>query len=227
MSGTADIRSERGAPDPLASIRSRMDAVERNSRRVRRLGTFMMIAVAVLLGVMTAIIVMAARRGLGGPVAPVAEANRFVIRDAQGRVRGVWGVTKDGGAHIVMSDSMGRERLRLQVLSDGSSGLALVDSANRSRVVLAALPDQTATLVLADRAGRTRTVLGLNASGASTVVFADRNGTTRAGLGVDARGFGALTLHERLGPEASEGNDSSSAVSPKDSPHASQPGPSR
>lgn len=199
MSGGTDLRPERGMPDPFSSVRNRMDAVERDSRRTRRLGVFMLIGLAVLLGVMTAVVIMAARRGFGGPVPDVAEARRFVIRDARGQIRGVWGVTKNGGAQIVLSDSMGRERLRLQVLRDGSSGVALVDSANRSRIVLAALPDQTATLVLADPAGRTRTVLGLNPNGASTVVFADKNGTTKAGLGVDATGAGTFTLLDRAG----------------------------
>jgi hypothetical protein len=218
MTGTTDIRSDRGVgPDPTASMRNRMDAVERESRRARRMGAFVLITSAILLGVMSAVVILAARRGFGGPIPQVAEAQRFVIRDARGQIRGVWGVTKDGGAQIVLSDSMGRERLRLQVLRDGSSGVALVDSANRSRIVLAALPDQTATLVLADPAGRTRTVLGLNPNGASTVVFADRQGTTRAGLGVDARGFGTFTLQDRPEAPGDAGTGNDSETAPADS----------
>jgi hypothetical protein len=218
MTGTTDIRSDRGvAPDPTASMRNRMDAVERESRRARRMGAFVLITSAILLGVMSAVVILAARRGFGGPIPQVAEAQRFVIRDARGQIRGVWGVTKDGGAQIVLSDSLGRERLRLQVLRDGSSGVALVDSANRSRIVLAALPDQTATLVLADPAGRTRTVLGLNPNGASTVVFADRQGTTRAGLGVDAHGYGTFTLQDRPGAMGDAGAGDESGAAPADS----------
>jgi hypothetical protein len=212
MSGGSEPRPERGAPDLFSSVRNRIDAVERDSRRTRRLGSVMLIGIAVVLGVMTAIVILSARRGFGGPTPDVVEARRFAIRDARGQIRGVWGVTKDGRAQIVLSDSSGRERLRLQVLRDGSSGIALVDSANRSRIVLATLPDQTATLVLADPAGRTRTVLGLNPNGASTVVFADKSGTTRAGLGVDAQGSGTFTLVDRTGatPQAARQSDEDS-----------------
>jgi hypothetical protein len=187
------------AQDPTTMFKVRLAALEQDGKSQRRMSMFLMVGVAVLVGLISALFFLAARLGVISMASGVSEANRFVLRDAQGNTRGVWGVTGEGATQMVLMDGGGRERMRLQVLNDGSPGVALVDSANRTRVVLAVLPDRTATLVLADPAGRTRTVLGLNPSGASTVVFADRAGRTKAGFGVDASGAATFTLYDRAG----------------------------
>ncbi len=163
----------------------RLEAMEREMRRVRRLGTFVIVALAVLLGVAGAIIAVAERGRLLDRSHDLVESKRFLLRDESGRIRGVWEATDSGAAQFILSDAAGRERLRLRVLEDGSAGLAMVDSMQRSRAVLATLPDETTALALADGAGRTRAVLGLKLGGTPSLALADPDGTVRTGLGIE------------------------------------------
>jgi hypothetical protein len=185
--------------DPALLVR--LEEVERDNRRLRRLGVYMLVGVGALLGLAAAFVVVAARHGMPGFVPQLAEAHRFVVRDSEGRVRAALGMSREGSAQLVLQDEGGRDRLRVSVLPDGGAGVAFVDSAGRSRMVLGLLPDQSASVVLADGGGKTRTVLGLSPNGASTILFADKGGTARAGLGVDARGAGTFTLVDRSGAD--------------------------
>jgi hypothetical protein len=212
--GPAAAAWERGA---VASIQQRIDALEHENQRLQRRGFALLIAVAVLLGLATAVIVIAGRHGLPGMVPAVSEARQYVVRDRSGTVRGAWGVDDSGAVRIVLQDGGGHPRAKLSVLRDGSSGFSLIDSADRTRAVLGLLPDQTATLVLADSSGRTRTVLSLNPDGGSSLVFADRGGAMRAGVGVDVRGVGSITVDDRGTGEAR------AAVAEEPAPVDSQP----
>jgi hypothetical protein len=159
--------------------------MEREVRRVRRMGGFLLLVLAVLLGVAASIVAMAERGRLLDRSHSLVESKRYLLRDESGRIRGLWEATDSGAAQIILSDAAGRERLRLRVLQDGSAGLAMVDSMQRSRAVLATLPDETTALALADGAGRTRAVLGLKLGGAPSLALADPDGTVRTGLGLE------------------------------------------
>lgn len=172
-------------PPRTGTPEQRLEAMEREMRRVRRLGGFVIVALAVLLGVAGAIIAMAERGRLLDRSSDLVESKRFVLRDESGRIRGLWEATNTGAAQLIFSDSAGRERMRLRVLEDGSAGLAMVDSMKRSRAVLATLPDETTALALADAAGRTRAVLGLKEGGVPSLALADQNGTVWTGLGLE------------------------------------------
>jgi hypothetical protein len=226
MSSSTDATSTEAGKTaaPFESILSRrLESLERDNRRLRRQGLFMLVAVALLLGLAVSIVVVAARHGMPGFVPEITEAKKFLVRDSEGRVRGAWGTNEDGSVQLVLQDTEGRPRMRLSVLADGSPGLAFVDTANHSRLVMALLPDETSTLVLGDRGGKTRTVLGLAADGASTLVFADGGGTTRAGIGVDARGIGTFTLLDRSGRDLSGAPSADESV--EQQPDTSAPAP--
>jgi hypothetical protein len=202
----------RSGPGPDLVLTRRVEELERDNRRLRRLGTYMLVGIGTLLGLTTSIIVVAARHGMPGFVPQVTESRRFLLRDADGQVRATLGMNKKGAAQFSLEDAAGHDRVRLSVLDDGSSGVAFVDSAGASRIVMGLLPDQTSTIVLADHAGKTRTVLGLSPNGASTIVFADAGGITRAGMGVDQRGFGTFTMVDRA---AAQPQDNADAVAPE------------
>ena len=183
---------------------SRLEALERDNRRLRRLALGLIIGVGVLLGLTSAIMVIASRHGMPGMVPQVSEARKFLLRDREGRIRGAWGTNEEGAAQLLMQDDAGRARLRFTVLEDGSTGIAFVDSVNSTRIVVGVLPDESANIVLADQGGKTRAVLGIAANGSTTLVFADRGGITKAGIGVDTRGLGTLNLVERPGERLDE-----------------------
>jgi hypothetical protein len=185
--------------DPAGStgLASRIDAVEADNRRLRRLSIALIGIVAILTGLAVALMVVSARYGLPGTTADIVAARQVMIRDRDGVPRGVWGVDDSGAVRLLLQDGSQRPRLRLSLLEDGGAGISLVDSAGHNRAVIALLPDQAVSVVLADGNGKTRSVFGLAPDGSSTLIFADRAGTTRASLGVDTRGLGAFTLSDR------------------------------
>jgi hypothetical protein len=207
MSPTEDagrLREDAGRMRLEGALSHRIDEVEREYRRLKRLNLSLLIGFAILLGLGVALVSVSSRYGLPGTVAQRVAAKQFMVRGDDGVVRGIWGTADDGTVRLMFQDSAGRARVKLDLLADGSSGLTFADSAGHARAVFAFLPDQTASLVLADEAQRTRAVLGISADGSPTILFADRGGATRAGLGVDSRGEGALTLVDRTGHDLAE-----------------------
>jgi hypothetical protein len=155
-----------------------------------------LVSVALLLGLATALVVVASRHGLPGTVADVVEAHQFLLRDRNGAIRGSWATADDGSMRLLLQTPGSKAGLSLSVLGGGASGITVRDSAGRSRAVLGLLPDQTVSLLFADENGTTRTVLSLVRGGSSTLVFADRSGSAKVGVGVDSRGQSTLTLPE-------------------------------
>lgn len=191
--------SEPTAPtvDSTAASRAlmqRIDTLEAANRTMRRQGILLIVITAVLLGIGVALVVTAARRGMPGLVPDVVESKEFVLRDREGRVRGVWGSDDQGAIRLVLQDHASMSSIKLNLLDDGSSGLSFSDSSGTARMVLAVLPDHTVNMVLGDSRGIARTVLSLNPNGGSTLAFADGGGTTRSGIGVDSRGRPMLSI---------------------------------
>ncbi|HJR17561.1 MAG TPA: hypothetical protein VJ808_11960 [Gemmatimonadales bacterium] len=192
-------------PDPLLrkmhelerGMTIRTAELERENRRLRRIWMGTLIAVALLLGLATALVIVAARQGLPGAVANVVEARQFLLRDKSGAIRGSWSAADDGSMRFLMQTPGSKAGLSFSVLGGGASGITVRDTAGRSRAVLGLLPDQTVSLLFADENGTTRTVLSLVRGGSSTLVFADRGGSAKVGMGVDARGQSTLTLPEQ------------------------------
>lgn len=181
----------------------RIDSLEHENRRLRRLMTSGIIGVAVLLGLTAALVVVTARHGLPGTVADVIESHQFVIRDHDGQVRGAFGLADDGSLRLGLQDGAGKAALRLSLLKSGAPGITFTDSMGRPRVVMGLLPDQSTNLVFADASGRSRMVLGLAPDGSSTLAFADAMGATRAGLGVDASGRGSFSMYDAASQRSS------------------------
>lgn len=178
------------------SLLARLDQVERDNGRLRRLSLSLIAITAILAGLAVALMVVAGRYGLPGTTADIVAAKQFVMRDDRGNVRGIWATDEKGAARLLLQDSEGRPRLRLSLLDDGGSGLSLVDAAGNNRLVAALLPDQSLSLVLADADGRTRSVYGLAGDGTSSLVFTNKSGVTRASMGVDRRGEGTVIVSD-------------------------------
>jgi hypothetical protein len=194
-----EMRTEPGLQDVVRELEAvlgrRVDELERENRKLRRNGS-LVVGLGVMMLLATVTLLVSLRAG-AGQVADAVEAHRFVLRDTDGHVRAVLGLTQDGASRLVLQDRDGRERLRLSLLADGSPGVSFADREGRTRVVLGLLPDETSSLVFADRWGKTRAVLGLSSDESSTLVFADRNGETRVGVGVELDGSAGVTLFER------------------------------
>ena len=231
MSGTPSPDPARAAEEarhrPEVVFLHRLEAVEREHRRLRRYSTYAFVGLAILLGFIVAIVWVSGRQGAPGTVADQVAARQFVLRDKTGAIRGAWGLGDDGAVRLVLQDPAGRQRVKVSLLQDGTAGLSFADTAGRPRAVFAMLADQTGSLAFADEAGKTRSVLGISADGSANLVFADRAGSTRAGLGVDGAGKSTFTLVDRppdtapaltetVGGEAADSADAAKArVPPK------------
>src|SRR5215204_7812246 len=159
-----EVRPE-AAPDPLLrqmrelerGMTIRTAELERENRRLRRIWMGTLVSVALLLGLATALVLVAARHGLPGTVADVIEARQFMLRDKNGTIRGSWTAADDGSMRLQLQAPGTKAGLSLSVLAGGASGITVRDSAGRSRAVLGLLPDQTVSMLFADENG-TRTV---------------------------------------------------------------------
>lgn len=201
----------------------RMEMVERENQRLRRLNQYSLAGCALALGLSAAVLVVAGT-GRSAVQAQTVEAERFVLRSPAGDARGEWRMGEGGASELVLRGGNGKTQVKLGILADGSSGLSLADAGGSSRAALGLLPDQTTSLVFADRTGRTRAVLGYSPDGAMTLVFADRAGVTRAGLGVDATGRANLTLTEDQAAPEPEPEVVAPAGEEAADPEAAEPG---
>jgi hypothetical protein len=220
--GPPPSREEQAArARPEVMFLNRIENLERDNRRLQRSSSLSFIGMAVLLGLVVALVWVTGRHGLPGSVAREVAARQFVLRDQNGLLRGVWGMGDDGAVRLVLQDPAGRPRVKVSLLQDGTAGLSFSDSAGRARAVFALLPDQTGSVAFADESGKPRSVLGISADGSSNVVFADRSGSTRAGLGIDARGQSTFTLADRVNEAApppvteSVGGEAADTAAPK------------
>lgn len=142
----------------------RVEAAERENRRWQWMVTAALALTAALVIVNQA---MPARLG------KILEAERFVLRDAEGRYRAELGFI------------------------DGASVLLLNDRNERPGVALSVLPNGPRRLHLLDREGRTRSVLTARVDGDSGLRLFDQNLVHRASLDVMEDGRPILRLAEK------------------------------
>ena len=111
----------------------RMELVERENQRLRRLNQFSLAGCAVALGLSAAVLVVA---GVGRSTvqAQTVEAERFVLRAPSGAARGEWRMGDGGSSELVLRGGNGKTQVKLGILADGSSGLSLADFQKRITV---------------------------------------------------------------------------------------------
>lgn len=125
----------------LDAVCVRLDGLERENRRLR------WAAGVLLVGVMTLTIValVGPRRG-----ARTIEAQKLVIRDREGRIRGSFGVDPSGLPGLKIFDRRGLEQIDLGVQSEDSSTLTFADRGS-PRVMLDTSIEGSTALRLFDR----------------------------------------------------------------------------
>ena len=177
------------APDSLSV---RLDRLERESRRWRRvaLGSWVAIAALFLLG-------QSPPRPAGSPnPARTVEAERFVLRDARGHAGATLGWEADSTPRLALHDPAGQTRAVLTVGAGGAPGLTLLDADGvTARAALVVGPDGAPGFALFDPAGKPRLAVALfhgrapsrpagGAEPAPAVVAYDAAGVVRATFGI-------------------------------------------
>src|SRR5262245_44833637 len=151
------------APDPITA---RLDRLEHESRRWRRiaLGSWLAIAALLLLGQSPP---PRATR-LPSP-ARTLEAERFVLRDSRGGVAATLGWEADELPRLVLNDPKGQPRAVLAVGAGAAPGLTLLGAdGTTTRAAFVVGPDGAPGLALFDPAGKPRLAAALFHGGAAS-----------------------------------------------------------
>ena len=149
------------ANDP--AIMARLERLERQHRCWRSLALVGVLAVSTL--------------ALMGqkPSGRTVEAERFLLRDAAGRVRAELMVDAEHSVALRFKDTDGMPRLTVGT-ENGSAVVVLNEQSGKVRAGLVALPHGAPGLNLYDTTGKPRAELSLNRDGAPALTFNDRDG---------------------------------------------------
>jgi hypothetical protein len=148
----------------LARLEHREAALRRANGRLQTLtGAFLL-----LFGVVV----------LMGQTAPVRslEADQFLLRGSDGKVRGAMGIGDNGTVGIQLNDAKGQTRITMDLAADGSPGLDFYDQTGKLRATFALGPAGTPGLGLYDPSGKLRTSLDVPAHETPGLAFYHRDG---------------------------------------------------
>ena len=161
--------------DVLQTLRKRVDQLEHAHQRLRRFGLFAFLGIGVTLLMGQA----------GRSVVPeVIEAQRFVVKDTNGKSIAALGADRDGAPLLVLMNSDGHLAATLDVTAHNKPTLTLYDRDGKSRAVLAVDSDGSPALVMHDKTGTPRVGLAVATQGSGgLVLYGDRN-AARASLGL-------------------------------------------
>ncbi len=173
----------------MEAVVQRLDRVERENRRLKKAG------VAILAGIAGVVLMGQAKPST---VAKVVEAEKFVLRDTAGKIRGELKV--DGGStFLILNDENERSRFQAFVYSKGGSlnlfgegksratlrsssggSLNLHDSAGKDRVKLFVVFDNP-YLFFKDKSGKHRFTVSFT-GGMPHLALRDKDGKTISSL---------------------------------------------
>jgi hypothetical protein len=144
----------------------RLARLERENRWMRRLGA---VAVAVAAAVFLV--------GQGKDKPRVVEAQKFVLRDSEGKSRAELSLRERGGVGLDLRDGAGTPRASLLLLRPDAPMLALRDGSGRSRLVLSAADEGATDMLIKDARGNARVLLGVSHRGSGGIEVYAPNGT--------------------------------------------------
>jgi hypothetical protein len=152
------------ADERYETIVRRVERLEREARRWRRAATALALVVVALATLGAAV----PRR--------VVEAQKFVVRDASGRIRAELGPTdSDQELALRFRDQRGSQRLTVGMENE-TALLVLGDKTGRPRAGLVTLAEGAPGLTLYDGTGRARVELALAREGEPRVALLDARG---------------------------------------------------
>lgn len=190
----------------------RLDRLERENWRLKRIfaGGLLVVAAAVLMGQM-----------VPSKVPSVVEAQKFLLKDLSGKVRGAFGTTdtgevtfaifdrsqkaiieiglhEDGPPYLYFSNSAGQRRFVLTV-HKGVTGLGFVDqNLNVRASLLYSETDNAPRLSLSDKDGKERALFELGRDGDPRLDLYDQYNRVRINIGLQ-KGTPLLFLRDETG----------------------------
>ena len=202
-------------------LSERLERVERDNRRLRRVGA------VVVIGFASALLMAQARPN---PVVKTVQAEEFIVRDSEGKARIKLGMS-DKDPRLTFLDSQGKEvtglsegflslpsmlmlsneyggslwitgkegnKINLDVGSNGSAEFTMAGKKLSGEITLTVMPNGKANLSLKDNIAP-RASLKLDTDGSPTLVFSDKDLKRRAWLNVRSDGRPELVLADANG----------------------------
>jgi len=149
----------------------RVNCLERKQAELHRTNRRLRSLTGVILLVTGALVVMGQTRQ-----PQTIEAEQFVLRSSDGKVRGAIGTMPDGAVGLSLADVKGETRITLDTGADGSPGLDFYDPQGKVRATFALGPTGTPGLGLYDAADKLRTSLDVPAAKTPGLAFYHENG---------------------------------------------------
>jgi len=162
-----------------AELIERLNFLEHRQAELRRTNRRLGSLAGALLLLSGALLVMA-QTGTRQPQS--LEAEQFVLRGSDGKVRGTMGITPDGAVGFSLADVRGQTRITLDVAAHGSPGLDFYDSQGKLRATFALGPNGTPGLGLYDVSGKLRTSLDVPAPNTPGLAFYHEDGKPAWGV---------------------------------------------
>ena len=156
----------------LEALANRVPRLETQNRWFKRAGVS-------AVGVVTIALVMGqAGAKQQAPATKVVEAEKFVLRDKDGRQRGSWGVDPDGSTALSLRDKDGKERGIWVVSPEWGTALILCDPDGKLRGDWTVRPDGSTRLSLRDKDGRQRGGWAMLPDGTASLSIYDEQGNS-------------------------------------------------
>jgi len=156
----------------ITQLEQQQHELRRTNRRLRFVGGALMLFTG-------AIVIMGQA---ASPPSRSVEAEQFVLRGSDGKVRGAMGIGDDGAVGINLNDAKGQSRITVDLAADGSPGLDFYDQNGKLRAMLALGPEGTPGLGLYDQSGKLRTSLDVPAHETPGLAFYHRDGKPAWGV---------------------------------------------
>jgi len=173
---------------PRDHVIERIEALERENRRVWYVGIAVVCAAIILLVEGTSLI----------RPPRIVEAQGFVLKDPSGRVRGRLRTNREGSPEFSLLDESGEPRVNLKTTVDHEASLFLYDR-GRARVELTATSEGSALFRLADDSEESQLALYLRSDGSTGQSL--ENGKEGYYVGVQSDGIAGLCLMNEQGEE--------------------------
>lgn len=173
----------------LVALIGRVERLDQSCRRWRRLVVALLMALA-LAGL------AGARRG---NQQRVIEAERFVLRGRDGKVRATLRELADGRAVLAFSDRQGTGRLLVGTNDHDEPSISLLGNDGQDRLVLVIDPEDTANVALRDAGARPRIILGVRPAGEAVQTFFGHDGRGQLELAISRDGTPRLRIQNQGG----------------------------
>jgi hypothetical protein len=157
--------------------KSRSEAADARRRRLSGL-------VVSAAGVVGVILCVALTAGATGKGVRALSASHYVVIDANGRHRAVFGRAEDGEPFWSLRDPAGKTVAVCAFKLDGRVAVALSDTKGTQRAILGLAKEGEPFLTLRDKAGKDRLAFGLKDDGTPTITMIDDKGRQRALMGL-------------------------------------------